>query len=207
MQLAPGLHGISGISANGGLTHLHEVRTWRQFPNILVENVLSQMKWQLRGANNALGNAGQPPLRLKSNIFPVPATRGPHESRRKQKQGYAASAAQMRLAQMRSAVLRAPFLDWLGAPWGFCWVRVSHSPCHTSHPPKIHRLVSKTLLRASAFCTNINILYLPRQPAVKNSFSSKFCFDSLLLSLSYWKLDVTHTLLGFSSRSTFINIL
>lgn len=137
MQLAPGLHGISGISANGGLKHLHEVRTWRQFPNILVENVLSQMKWQLRGANNALGNAGQPPLRLKSNIFPVPATRGSHEPRRKQKQGYAARAAQMRLAQMRSAVLRAPFLD---CGWGLPEVFAeSESLTHPATPPTLLR--------------------------------------------------------------------
>lgn len=70
---------------------------------------------------------------------------------------------------------------------------VFHWPYHTAHPPKISRLFSKPLLRASAFCTNINILHLPRQPAVKNSFSSKFCFDSLLLSLSFWKLDKLHT--------------
>lgn len=79
----------------------------------------------------------------------------------------------------------------LRAPWDA--VLSQTLPLTLPHPPETSRLVSKPLLRASAFCTNINILYLPRQPAVKNSFSSKFCFDSLLLSLSYWKLDKLHT--------------
>lgn len=96
-----------------------------------------------------------------------------------------------------------------GIPETFCWVRAFSSACDAPYPPRIPRLVSEPLLRASAFCTNINILYLPRQPAVKNSFSSKFCFDSLQLSL--WatesRISYTHLLLSFSSPSTIFNIL
>lgn len=140
------------------------------------------MEWQL-------GESKQCPrecwltttFKHEKHVFPVFATRGLNELQRTQKPASTAGAA-----QVRSAVL----LPWTVAEGSLrCFAEsVFHSSYHTSHP-KISRWVSKPLLRAKAFCTNINILYLPRQPAVKNSFSSKFCFDSLLLFLSYWKLD------------------
>lgn len=136
----------------------------------------------------------------KKPVFPVP--RGPHELQRNQKARHHGRRMELKCNQLCSTM----DCGW-GLPEKFCWVSVFHLLYHTSCPPNISGWVSKPLLRASAFCTNINILYLPRQPAVKNSFSSKFCFDSLLLSRSYWKLDKLYTPLGFSSLSTFINIL
>lgn len=121
---------------------------------------------------------------MKSNIFPVFPTKSLHELQRNKSK--APQQGQLKWDQLCSYLWPRDLWDVLSQsfPLALPWL---------PHPPRIPRLVSKPPLRASAFSANINILYLPRQPAVKNSFSSKFCFDSLLLYVSCWKLDMLHT--------------
>jgi hypothetical protein len=67
------------------------------------------------------------------------------------------------LDQMGLAVL-LPWTKAEGSHRSFAESVFPHFTMHTSLPPKTSMWVSKPLLRASAFCTNINILYLLRQP-------------------------------------------
>lgn len=61
-------------------------------------------------------------------------------------------------------------------------------------------------LHWAAFCININVLYLQRQPAVKNTFPSKLYFDFLWLHPILHKLSRLQNSTGIFIFYTFIDI-